>query len=61
MNRSLGFILKVIVASAGIAFLLKGLGWVFFPSPSPRAAIAAVSLPPLVLGSILGWRWWRQE
>ena len=61
MNTQVGFILKVVLLSAILSFLIK-YGGKFIPITSNRVdALILVLLPTLILSLILGWRSQQQE
>ncbi len=61
MNTQVGFILKIVLLSAILSFLIKD-GGKFLPITSTNlTAIIVVLLPTLILSLILGWRWQQQE
>lgn len=56
MNNKIIFILKVLILSAGLSFLIKyGGPSLSIPSTAINALIA-VLLPPILVGILLGWR-----
>ncbi|PSO54778.1 MAG: hypothetical protein BRC34_06215 [Cyanobacteria bacterium QH_1_48_107] len=56
MNIQLGFILEVLIFSAGLSILIKYGGPSLSIPPSFLNALIAISLPPLMLLCILLWR-----
>jgi membrane protein implicated in regulation of membrane protease activity len=61
MNTQVGFILKVVLLSIGLSFLIK-YGGIFLPiAPKPIYALVAIFLPFLMLAIALGWRFQRQQ
>ena len=61
MNTQVGFMLKVVLLSAILSFLIK-YGGKFMPITSNSInALILVLLPTLILSLILGWRSQQQE
>ena len=61
MNTQVGFILKVVILSAILSFVIKDEGKLIPLTPTNLNAIIVVLLPTLILSLILGWRWQQQE
>ncbi len=60
MNNKTGFILKVLILSAGLSLIIKHGGpYLSIPSTAINALIA-VLIPPIVIGILLGWRLLQQ-
>jgi hypothetical protein len=61
MNSQIGFVVKVVLLSTALSFLIK-YGGIFLPiAPKPIYALAAISLPFLLLAIALGWRFQKQQ
>ena len=61
MSTQAGFILKVVLLSAILSFLIK-YGGKFIPITStPLDALTVVLLPTFILSLIFGWRWQQQK
>ncbi|WP_346293536.1 hypothetical protein [Sphaerothrix gracilis] len=56
----LGFILKVLVASAGLAALIKYVAPALNIPANAFSSLILVLLPTLVMAGLLGWRLWQQ-
>ncbi|NEQ30386.1 MAG: hypothetical protein F6K04_05215 [Leptolyngbya sp. SIO4C5] len=56
----LGFILKVLVASAGLAALIKYVAPALNIPANAFSSLILVLLPTLVMVGLLGWRLWQQ-
>ena len=58
MGRA-SFILKIVLLSAGLSYLIK-YGGAYLPlQPTTATALAIVLTPSLAIGLILGWRYYR--
>ena len=61
MNTQAGFVLKVVVFSAILSFLIKYGGTLIPIASTTFDALIIVLLPTLILSLILGWRWQQQR
>ncbi|WP_225938169.1 hypothetical protein [Leptothermofonsia sichuanensis] len=57
----IGFVLKVIVLSAGLAIAIKYGGPLLQIPTSTTTALVGVWFPVLLMLAILGWRWQQQK
>ncbi|MEB3338869.1 MAG: hypothetical protein VKJ46_15470 [Leptolyngbyaceae bacterium] len=60
-NGNLGFILKVLLASTGIAIAIKFLGPSLEIAPTTGNVLIALGTPIIVISIALGWRAWQQH
>ena len=60
MNHPAGFILKVLLISAGLSLLLKYGGPLLSIPATTRNALIAVVVPPALVAIALGWRSWKR-
>ncbi|MEL6494841.1 MAG: hypothetical protein AAFQ41_06920 [Cyanobacteria bacterium J06623_7] len=59
MGERAGFILKILLLSTGLSCLIK-YGGVYLPlKPTTATAAIIVLTPSLVIGLLLGWRYYR--
>ena len=58
MNQAI-FILKIIAISWGLSALIKYGGKYLHLQPTTATALIIVLMPSLVIGLILGWRYYR--
>lgn len=56
MNNQAGFIIKILLLSAGLSILIKYGGQHIPIQPTTSLAIIIVLLPSLVTGLVMGWR-----
>jgi hypothetical protein len=56
MNDQIGFVLKVVVASTAIAYLITLIGPILQIPPTNAIASVMVLLPTVVMAVILGWK-----
>ena len=61
MSTQVGFVLKILLLSAGISLAIKYGGEYLPIEPTTTTALVMVLLPSLVIGSILGWRYNRES
>ncbi len=61
MNTQAGFVLKVVVCSAVLSFLIKYDGQFLPVNSTTFDALIIVILPTLILSLILSWRWQQQK
>ena len=60
MNNKIGFLIKVLILSAGLSFLIKyGGPYLSIPSTATNALIAVLT-PSIVAAIFLGWGLWQQ-
>ncbi|QIZ72709.1 hypothetical protein [Oxynema aestuarii] len=61
MDSTVGFILKVIVASAVLSVAIKWVGPQFALPATATIAAIGVFTPPAILALLLSWRMWQQR
>ena len=61
MKSLAGFILKVVLASAGLSLLLKYIGPLLSIPATASNALIAVFAPPLLVAIALGWQAWARS
>ena len=60
MNNQTGFILKVLILSAGLSLVIKYGGPYLSISSTAINALIAVLIPPIIVGILLGWQLLQQ-
>lgn len=58
MNQAI-FILKIVAISWGLSILIKYGGEYLHLQPTAATALIIVLMPSLIIGLILGWRYYR--
>lgn len=61
MNTQIGFIVKVVLLSTALSFLIKYGGIFLSIAPKPIYALTAIFLPFLVVAVALGWRFQQSK
>lgn len=61
MNTQIGFIVKVVLLSTALSFLIKYGGLLLPIAPNPIYALTAISLPFLMVAIALAWRFQKHE
>ena len=59
MNNQAIFIFKIIVISWGLSVLIKYGGEYLHLQPTTATALIIVLMPSLIIGLILGWRYYQ--
>ena len=59
MNSQAIFILKILLLSTGLSFLIKFGGGYLALHPSTPTALTIVLTPSLAIGLVLGWRYYQ--
>ena len=59
MNDRAVFILKILLFSTGLSFSIKYGGEYLSLQPTTATALIIVLTPSLIIGFILGWRYYR--
>ncbi|MEM7590121.1 MAG: hypothetical protein AAF383_01125 [Cyanobacteria bacterium P01_A01_bin.83] len=55
----ISFVLKILLLSTGLSFLVKYGGQYLALSPTTNTALLIVLMPSIVIGLILGWRYYK--
>lgn len=56
MNQQIGFIVKLLLISAGVSVGIKFFAPYLDIAPTISNALVAIAIPPLVMSAVLFWR-----
>jgi len=59
MNNQAVFITKILIISLGLSLLIKYGGKYLYLQPTTTTALTIVLMPSLIIGLILGWRYYQ--
>ncbi len=60
MSNKIGFLLKVLILSAGLSLLIKSGGPYLSIASTTINALIAVLAPTIVVAILLGWQLWQK-
>ncbi|MEM8674558.1 MAG: hypothetical protein AAGF83_11885 [Cyanobacteria bacterium P01_G01_bin.67] len=58
-TQTISFVLKILLLSTGLSLLIKYGGRYLPLSPTTNTALLIVLMPSLIIGLILGWRYYQ--